>query len=123
MGRTKADVEDEFPDDILSFQWFPDLPVTGEKRLCWATLYDAVYILLGPMPRNLAVQAEIIRQRPIDLVWINSDDMSYAYSFRSVCDVLGLSAKHIRSLICKAMAQDVHLPRRYWQSVGFSKES
>ena len=110
--------EDDLPEDILFSQWFSDVPDTGEKRLCWGTLYDVFYVLLGPLPKDLATRKLIFRQREMDKVWINSGDKRYLHSFVSVCDLLGLSYVDVRRYLREAVATEVTIPQRYWRTVG-----
>lgn len=121
---------DDIPDAILNTQWFPDLceADVGEKRLCAAILFDAIYVLIGSLPKDPATRKSIEHQRRRDLAWINLDDTTHTYSFVSLCDILGLQPEAVRSRIYSAMADKgrsastTRPHRRYEQKPGLHTE-
>ena len=63
-------------------------PGEGERKLMQAVLSEAIVCLTGragPPRERYQLAAEALR-------WIRSRDMSWAFSFESICDVLGIDA-------------------------------
>jgi len=85
------------PDTLLASQYFDRLRRRaghgGEWALVIAILEDAVNVYLKQASateehnRRLFVEAE---------EWIEQDDPTWIFSFRSICDLLGLDADYIR---------------------------
>ena len=70
------------------------LPDDGERRLMLAVLMDAMRIVAScrPVPpRRRGLRAW---QRERD--WFEADDCSRPFSFRSICDALGLNPGYVR---------------------------
>jgi hypothetical protein len=103
MGyRTDADTKKEVtilfePDVLLPAQYFETtkkkFQAMPEKDLALAVLEDAVYsfqkYLLVPDKKRKLLFKEAER-------WIFDDDDSRVFSYRNVCDVLGIDADYLR---------------------------
>jgi len=92
----QAGVELE-PEMMLPSQFFPRLQIDAslqpEKRLMLAVLEEAV----GTFQKYAFAttrQAERIFAEAED--WFSSEDIEWPYSFRNICDGLGLEAPYIR---------------------------
>jgi|SRR5215470_7834148 len=102
---------DVFRQDVLTTAQYWDTFARGrdvdpEKRLLAAVLEDAVESY-----RALGIAGG--RQFSEDEAWLFSDDKRYAFSFRNICEVLGLSATRIRrSLKSEPAAAQAEKPRR-----------
>ena len=67
-------------------------PGEGERKLMQAVLSEAIVCLTGragPARERYQLAAEALR-------WIRSKDMSWPFSFESICDVLGINADSLR---------------------------
>jgi hypothetical protein len=80
-------------------------PRTGEHRLMFAVLCDAVHVLAGGQARRSTP-----RQRAELRAWFDSRDGSYVFSFESVCDALGLDAGYVRRCLFGPHATVSSLP-------------
>lgn len=86
------------PDELLSAQYFErtqkKIEVMPEKDLMLSILEDAVCCfqkyLLAPDKRGKILFEEAKR-------WIFDDDESWVFSYRNVCDVLGIDGDYLRS--------------------------
>ncbi len=81
---------------ILPEQLFGDSgegnPLRGVKGLLIAILEDAMVCLEGAKSRTAKTRMAAIET----LRWVRSTDTSYAFSFESICDVLGLEVDRMR---------------------------
>ena len=81
---------------ILPEQLFDDSgegsPLRGIKGLLIAIIEDAVVCLEGAKSGNAKTRMAAIET----LRWVRSTDTSYAFSFESICDVLGLEVDGMR---------------------------
>jgi hypothetical protein len=91
-------------DTVLPAQfWSPASHPRGEpeKRLLVAVLEDALSLLLNdarcPSKHRRGAVREAAR-------WLNSDDRSGAFSFASICDLLGLDVVMVRRAIHRLRA-------------------
>lgn len=83
---------------------------TPEKRLMSAVLEDALDVCYRPdTERTGPRQAEAWE-------WIWSDDPRWPFSFRCICDVLGLDAGAVRGRLLHAPHR-IRMPRRYGKRV------
>ena len=73
---------------LLPSQFFPPLPLKPQWRLALAVLEDAVKVIQKYPPES--------RQRQRDEDWVASDDLEWPYSFRNVCEYLGIDADRLR---------------------------
>jgi hypothetical protein len=97
------------PDTLLASQYFDRIRRRsehhGEKMLMIAVLEDAVNTYLkyagSPDHRHRELFAEAKD-------WVESDDQSWFYSFRNVCDVLGLDATYLRRGLRTAEVRGQH---------------
>ena len=67
-------------------------PGEGERKLMQAVLSEAIVCLTGragPARERYQLAAEALR-------WVRSKDMSWPFSFESICDVLGVNADSLR---------------------------
>jgi len=67
-------------------------PGEGERKLMQAVLSEAIVCLTGragPPRERYQLAAEALR-------WVRSRDMSWPFSFESICDVLGVNADSLR---------------------------
>ena len=81
---------------VLPAQWFDGDRVTLQpaKRLMLAILTDALELLVQePAPQTS--RRAFWQRRAAD--WIRSDDAQWFYSFRNVCETLGIDAKRLRA--------------------------
>ena len=81
---------------VLPAQWFQGDHATLQpaKRLMLAILTDALELALqDPAPE--ATRRAFWQRRAAD--WIRSDDAQWFYSFRNVCETLGIDAKRLRA--------------------------
>src|SRR5262249_40591143 len=87
------------PEAVLPVQFATrNWPDTPEHRLVAALLADPV------SPHRPAAPRAPRRERGLFLeaaTWIASDDVSWPYSFRNVCDLLGIDASALRSLLTR----------------------
>jgi len=65
----------------------------------WAILIDAVENYWSPAPRRTRSNRRRIWAH--DRAWLISNDRSYAFSFASICDALGLEAGYVRRLVLR----------------------
>lgn len=91
---------------ILPEQHFGDTgegsPLRGIKGLLIAILEDAIVCLEGAKSRSAKSRmAAIETQR-----WVRSTDTSYAFSFESICDVLGLEVDRMRQKMLAMASED-----------------
>ena len=85
------------PDTLLATQYFDRIrrrkDLTGEQRLMFAVLEDAVDVYLkhaiATHRHHQGLFAEAER-------WIQSEDRSWLYAFETICDYLGLDAAYVR---------------------------
>ncbi|MFM7734417.1 MAG: hypothetical protein ACKPBU_00335 [Alphaproteobacteria bacterium] len=81
---------------ILPEQLFGDSgegsPLRGVKGLLIAMIEDAVVCLEGAKSRSAKTRMAAVET----LRWVRSTDTSYAFSFESICDVLGLEVDRMR---------------------------
>ena len=86
------------PDTMVPSQYFDRLRdgwhnMSGERRLMLAILEDGIHTFLkfagasGRMQREQFLEAE---------AWIEAEDLTWVYAFRSICDHLGLEADQLR---------------------------
>ena len=90
------------PDAMLPSQFFAGLrrrtDLTGERRLMVAVLEDALHCFQkyvdseDPKHRQLFAEAE---------EWIQTDNPTWFFSFRNVCDTLDLDADYVREGLLK----------------------
>ena len=69
---------------------------SGERRLRWAVLIDAIEIYRGGRSPGLRAAR---RHRHRERSWFLSNDTSSPYSFVSICDALGLDPGYVRRLV------------------------
>lgn len=115
------------PDTLLATQYFDRVrrrkDVTGEQRLMFAVLADAVDLYLkhagATAPHHAALFADAER-------WIEDDDTTWLYAFVPICDHFGLDPDAVRgglrawkrrvrgepALAAPAPAVDEAVPRR-----------
>ncbi|MEK7187796.1 MAG: hypothetical protein AAB691_03045 [Patescibacteria group bacterium] len=89
---------------LLPEQWFDLSPKeTPCYMLCVAVLEDALNAIggkvveVGPVRKKQAIQQEALE-------WVLSDDRSWPFAFRNVCDVLGFDYEVLRPEIQKLIA-------------------
>jgi hypothetical protein len=86
------------PDTMVPSQYFDRLRdgwhnMSGERRLMLAILEDGIHTYLkfagaaGRIQREQFLEAE---------AWIENDDLTWVYAFRSICDHLGLEVDQLR---------------------------
>jgi len=85
---------------VLPAQWFQGERVTLQpaKRLMLAILTDALELVLQDPARENARRA-FWQRRAAD--WIRSDDVQWFYSFRNVCETLGVDVKRLRAAVAR----------------------
>jgi hypothetical protein len=84
------------PDVLLPSQYGGGIPAhqqTGEMRLAYAVLEDALHIL---RVRAHAVSPWAQEQREEVLAWIASNDEHYPHSYRNCCHWIGLDPDLVR---------------------------
>ncbi len=85
-----------FEPDILNDGAFPRnarRPVTPERRLLIAILTDAVECYQKNLGARTARRRRLCREAEH---WILSDDQTWVFSFRNICDALGVDAEAMR---------------------------
>ncbi len=85
-----------FEPDILNEAAFPRnarRAVTPERRLLIAILADAVDCYRKNLGARTARGRRLCREAEH---WIFSDDQTWAFSFRNICDALGVDAEAMR---------------------------
>ena len=106
---------------VLPIQFFDVGVATGEQRLLFAMLEDAVHLLRrrpGRPSRRSSRDRQEIRAAK---AWIAADDPTFPFSFVSVCAALGLDPAAVRRELRRAAAtaaratlattEDVSTPR------------
>lgn len=79
-------------------------PETGPLLLMRAVLRDAILCLQGQapdVPAKLRPRAAVEARR-----WVQSRRTGYAFSFESICDVLGLDAQALRARLLRSLQWD-----------------
>jgi len=107
------------------------LPEDGERRLLLAVLVDAIHAYEFERPAKFhAVKTRAwLRERR----WFEAEDTSHSFSFKSICDALGLDTEYVRHCVFgKSKRVRPKRVRRYtsrteevWQDLSrrFSKAS
>ena len=89
---------------VLPVQFFDATAATGEQRLLFAMLEDAVHLLRRrpgrPSRRSTCDRQEIRAAR----AWIAANDPTFPFSFVSVCAALGLDPAAVRRELRRAAA-------------------
>ncbi len=96
------------PDTLVASQYFDRVrrrrDLTGEQRLMWAVLQDAVDTYLA----NASASDTTRRARFLETErWLESEDRSRLFAFGSVCDHLGLDTGSLR----RALRRSKHRAR------------
>ena len=68
--------------------------MTPEHRLMWEVLRDAIDVL-----GNGATGKDRVAQRERDLRWVQDDNETWIFSFRNVCEALGMDPDAVRRAI------------------------
>ncbi len=70
-----------------------------ERALMLALLFDAVQLLLAGRTLNRTTDTLAFREAQS---WLMSDDHDYVFSFRNVCEALGINSAYLRLGILNA---------------------
>lgn len=73
------------------------LPEDGERKLMLAVLVDAIHAY--EMERPVKFHAHRTRLWLRERRWFEAEDPSHSFSFRSICDALGLDPDYIRHCV------------------------
>jgi len=87
------------PDVLLPSQYGGGIPAhqqTGEMRLAYAVLEDALHIL-RTRAHSTAVWGQV--QHHEAMTWVLSDDESYPHSYRNCCHHVGLDPDVVRAML------------------------
>jgi hypothetical protein len=83
---------------------------SGEHRLRWAVLIDAIEIYSGGRSPGLRVAPNRHRER--ERGWFLSNDTSSPFSFVSICDALGLDPGYVRRVVFQPRADARSIRRK-----------
>src|SRR5262245_55142475 len=86
-----------FEPDILNdagTPWGRGGVMVGERRLMAAILTDALECFQKNLARRVPKQRRLFRDAE---QWIQSDERQWVFSFRNICDVLGIDAHALRA--------------------------
>ena len=95
------------PETCLPAQWQDGPEPTGAEKMAAACVLDAIGLLIRYRHRTSSharqVQAE-------EGAWLASDDRTWPYAFRNLCDALGWDAARVRQQTARLLAE---VPRRH----------
>jgi len=96
---------------VLPVQFFmPRSHDSGVHRLCRAVLADALLLAWGRGTVGRGPDRATARSEA--RAWLASDDVSWPFAFRAVCDHLGIDAQHLRGVYLERVpASDAGLYR------------
>ena len=89
---------------VLPAQWSSGdrASLQPAKRLMLAVLTDALELVLQD-PAPASARRAFFQRRAAD--WIYNDDRHWLFSFRNICETLGIDAKRLRRNISRLVAE------------------
>jgi hypothetical protein len=79
------------------------LPADGERRLMLAVLIDAIRLISAQQPSES--HPTLLRAWVRELMWLQSDDQTYPFSFVNICTALGFDHDYVRRSVLRLPAE------------------